>query len=71
MLDDMADRLNGKMSDENGNFEDSFEQLQETIRTCCSQGPQKSLTVQVQTLLALARNEKCLTKSLSEESDVY
>ncbi|MGB7731190.1 MAG: FUSC family protein [Candidatus Acidiferrum sp.] len=71
MLDNMADRLDGKMSYENGNFEDSFEQLQVTIRTCCSKGPQKSLTVQVQTFLALSRNVEYLTKSLSKESDVY
>jgi len=67
MLGDMADRLDGKVSHENGNFEKSFEQLQETIRICCLQAPQKSLTVHLQTFLALSRDVASLTMSLRKQ----
>ena len=71
MLDDMADRLDGKAFRENGNFEHSFERLQQSVRACCSQGLQDPLTAQVQTFLALSRNTESLTVSLSNESDLY
>jgi hypothetical protein len=67
MLDDMADRLEGKAAGEKNNFEDSFRQVQEAVRTCCSEGPQKSLAAEVQTLLTLSQNIASLTMSLSKE----
>ena len=39
VLDDMADRFEGKASREKDNLEDSFEQLQEMVRSCCSVPP--------------------------------
>ncbi len=67
MLDDMADRMEGKASPDKDNFEDSFEQLQQTVRNCCSEGPQKSLAAGLQTFLVLSRNIESLTMSLSKE----
>ena len=66
-LDTMADRLEGKSSRQKDNFEDSFEQLQRTVRTCCSEGPQKLLTADLQAFLVLSRNIQSLTMSLSKE----
>src|SRR5208337_3670805 len=48
MLDDMADRMEGKASPEKDNFEGSFEQLQQTVWTCCSEGSQTSLAAGLQ-----------------------
>ncbi|MGB9436031.1 MAG: FUSC family protein [Candidatus Acidiferrum sp.] len=70
VLDDMADHLEGKASRGNGNSKHSFEQLEQKIHTCCSQGPPQSLTVQVQTFLALSRNVESLAMSLSKESEL-
>lgn len=66
VLDDIADRLEGKASREKDNLEDSFEQLQETVRSCCSLEPQQSPRAQ-QTFLTLSRNIESLTISLSKE----
>ena len=67
MLDGMADRIDGKPPAENGKFEDSFHQLEETIRTCCSEGQQESLSTELQTFVALYRSAKSVTTSLSKE----
>src|SRR5713226_4977414 len=44
MLDGMADRMDGKASEGKGNLEHSFERLEQTTRSCCSEGPQGLLT---------------------------
>ena len=67
MLDGMADRMAGKESERRDNLEHSLERLEETIRSCCSAGPQKLLTAELQTFLALSRNIESLTMSLSKE----
>src|SRR5208337_2219394 len=67
MLDEMADRMEGKASPEKDNFEGSFEQLQQMVRTCCSEGSQKSLAAGLQTFLVLSPNIASLTMSLSKE----
>lgn len=67
ILDRMADRLEGKVSQEKADVEDPFERLQQTIRSCCSEGPQKLLTSELQTFLALSRSIESLTMSLSKE----
>src|SRR5258706_1833622 len=67
MLDGMADRMAGKESERRDNLEHSLERLEETIRRCCSEGPQKLLTAELQTFLALSRNIESLTMSLSNE----
>jgi hypothetical protein len=65
VLDDIADRLEGKASREKDNLEDSFEQLQETVRSCSSLEPQQPRAQQ--TFLTLSRNIESLTISLSKE----
>ncbi len=67
MLDGMADRMAGKESERRDNLEHSLERLEETTRRCCSEGPQKLLTAELQTFLALSRNIESLTMSLSKE----
>jgi multidrug resistance protein MdtO len=71
VLDDMADRLEGKAAREKDNLKDAFEQLQQTARTCCSDGPQQSLTPQLQTFLTLSRNTESLVMSLDKEIQRY
>jgi hypothetical protein len=63
----MADRMAGKESERRDNLEHSLERLEETTRRCCSEGPQKLLTAELQTFLALSRNIESLTMSLSKE----
>ena len=67
LLDGLADRLDGKAPMKNDNFEDSFEQLQQTIRTCRSEGPQGSLSAELETFGALSRSIKSVATSLSKE----
>jgi multidrug resistance protein MdtO len=67
VLDGMADRMAGKVSERRDNLEQSLERLEETIRSCCSEGPQKLLTAELQTFLALSRSIESLTMSLSKE----
>jgi len=67
VLDDMADRLEGKVSRQEDTFEDSFKQLQQTVRTYLSQAAQKLPTAGLQTLLFLSQNIASLTMSLSKE----
>jgi len=67
MLDGMADRMAGKESERRDNLEHSLERLEETTRRYCSEGPQKLLTAELRTFLALSRNIESLTMSLSKE----
>jgi multidrug resistance protein MdtO len=67
MLDGMADRMEGKPPEETDRSEDSFERLEQTVLTCCSQGSQELLTAEVQTFLALSRSIESVTTSLDKE----
>jgi multidrug resistance protein MdtO len=67
ILEGMADRLDGKPPRGDDKLEDSLEQLQQTVRSCSSEGPQELLTPNLQTILALSRNTASLTMSLSKE----
>jgi multidrug resistance protein MdtO len=67
MLEGMADRLDGKPPRGDDKFEDSFGQLQQTVRSCCSEGPLELLTPNLQAFVALSRNTASLTMSLSKE----
>jgi multidrug resistance protein MdtO len=67
MLEGMADRLDGKPPRGDDKFEDSFEQLQQIVRSCCSEGPQELLAPNLQTFLVLSRNTASLTRSLNKE----
>jgi multidrug resistance protein MdtO len=66
ILDNLADRLEEKGPRKQDSFEESFELLQERVRTCRSEGPQNSLPPKLQTFLALSRNVASLTTSLSK-----
>jgi multidrug resistance protein MdtO len=67
VLDGMADRMVGKVSERKDNLEHSFEHLEQTIRSCCSEGPQELPTAELQTFLALSRSIESVTMSLSKE----
>jgi hypothetical protein len=67
MLDGMADRMEGKPPEGTDRFEDAFEHLEQTVRTCCSERPQELLTAEVQTFLALSRSIENVTTSLDKE----
>jgi multidrug resistance protein MdtO len=67
MLDGMADRMEGKPPEGTDRFEDAFERLEQTVRTCCSERPQELLTAEMQTFLALSRNIENVTTSLDKE----
>jgi multidrug resistance protein MdtO len=69
MLDGMADRLDGKAPEGKDNFENSFEHLQQKIRTCCSKGPHESLTPELRTFLALSRSIESVAMSLNDIPD--
>ena len=70
VLDNLADRLEEKSPRRENSFEKSFEHLQKRVRTCCSEGPQNSLSPELQTFLALSRNVESLMMSLSKKSDL-
>ena len=70
VLDNLADRLEEKSPRGENSLEKSFEHLQERVRTCCLEGPQNSLSPELQTFLALSRNVESLMVSLSKKSDL-
>jgi multidrug resistance protein MdtO len=69
MLDGMADRMEGKPPEgtDHFHFEDAFERLEQTVRSCCSEGPQKLLTAAIQTFLTLSRSIEDVAISLDKE----
>ena len=67
VLDGMADRVEGKALEREDNLEHSFEHLEETIRSCCSEGPQELPAAEVQTFLALSRSIESVAISLDKE----
>jgi len=67
MLDGMADRMEGKPTEGTDRFENAFESLEQTVRTCCLEGPQKLPTAEMQTFLALSRSIENVTISLAKE----
>jgi multidrug resistance protein MdtO len=66
-LDGMADRMEGKAPEGRDNLEHSLERLEQTIQSCCSEGPQGLLTAELQTFLALSRSIESVTISLDKE----
>jgi multidrug resistance protein MdtO len=67
MMDGMADRMDGKASERRDNLERSFEHLEQTIRSCWSEGPQGLPTAELQTFLALSRSIESVIISLDKE----
>jgi multidrug resistance protein MdtO len=66
-LDGMANRIDGQTPGARDNFDDSFERLEQTIQTCCSEAPQGLLTAELQTFLALSRSAESVMSSLDKE----
>jgi multidrug resistance protein MdtO len=67
VLEGMANRLEGKAPDGTGTCEDSFEQLEQTIRSCCAQGPQKVFAREIQTFLSLSSSFESVAMSLCKD----
>ena len=67
ILDCMADRMEGKPSEIKDDLNDAFERLEQTVRACCSEGPQELLSAELQEFLALSRSIARVTMSLDEE----
>jgi multidrug resistance protein MdtO len=67
MLDGMADRMEGKSTQGTDRSEDAIERLEQTVWTCCSEGPQELVTAKMQTFLSLSRSIENVTISLDKE----
>ena len=67
MLDRMANRIEAEAPGTRDDFEDPFERLEQTIRTCCSEARQEFLPVELRTFLVLSRNIESMTVSLDRE----
>src|SRR6266850_953369 len=67
ILDDMANRLAGKTSQQKDHFEKSFENLEQMIRSRCSEEGLESFQTELQKVLALSRDIESLTMSLNKE----
>jgi multidrug resistance protein MdtO len=67
MLERMADRREGKESEGKDDFKDAFERLEQTVRACCSKGPQALLPTELQSFLALSRSIASVTVSLDKD----
>jgi hypothetical protein len=67
VLDRMADRMEGQTPAEDHDFKDAFDRLEKAVRNCCSEGPQRSRAIELQTFLALSRTTKSLIMSLDNE----
>ena len=66
-LDRMADRMEGQAPAEDHDFKDAFERLEKAVRTCCSEGPQRSMTIELKTFLALSRTAEGLVTAPAQE----
>ncbi len=66
-LEGLADRIEDSSPAAMDNFHHAFERLEQTIQSCCSEGPQKPLAGELRTLLALSRNIESVTSSLDKE----
>jgi multidrug resistance protein MdtO len=67
VVDRMADRLEGKVSEGNNDFEDAFENLEKQVLSCCSTGPQGLPAAELQSFLALSSSIENVTLSLNNE----
>jgi multidrug resistance protein MdtO len=67
MLDAMAARMENGASEARVNFEGSFQSLKHTVATCCANGSDQLLSVNLQTFLALSHSVEKITTSLQKE----
>jgi multidrug resistance protein MdtO len=67
ILELMAKRLENTAPQEAHNFRSAFERLDKAVRTCCSEGPQRSMAIELRTFLALSRTAESVAMSLDSE----
>jgi multidrug resistance protein MdtO len=67
ILDRMAARIEGQTVTEQHDFEDASARLERTIMTCCLNGSQRSIPIELKTFLALSRSIESLVFSLENE----
>ena len=67
MLDGMANSIDGEPTGTMDNFEDSFQRLEQTIQTCCSETTPKPIAAELRTFLALSGSMESLAMSLYKE----
>lgn len=67
VLDGIADRMEGRTPAEDPDFADAFEHLEKAVRTCSSEGLQRSMAIELKTFLALSRTAESLVMSLEKE----
>jgi len=67
MLDGMANRIDGEPTRTMDKFEDSFQRLEQTIQTCCSETTPKPLAAKLRTFLALSSSMESVAMSLYKE----
>jgi hypothetical protein len=68
-LENMADRIEGKIGSQEADLQKAFEQLQRTVRTLHREELQETFPRQLQTLLELSNRLKELGTFLSGRSD--
>jgi hypothetical protein len=66
-LDRLANKMEEKAQTEDHELKDALERLEESVRTCCSEGPQQSMAIGLKTFLALSRTAEGLVMSLENE----
>jgi len=66
-LDRLADNMEEKAPTEDQALKDAFERLEESVRTCCSEGSQQSMAIELKAFLALSRTAEGLVISLENE----
>jgi multidrug resistance protein MdtO len=67
VLDRIADRMEGQTRAEDHDLTDAFERLDKEVRTCSSEGLQRSTAIGLKTFLALSRTAETLVMSLDKE----
>lgn len=67
LLDRMADRMEGQTHAGDHGFRDAFERLERAVKTCSSEGLQRSTAIGLKTFLALSRTTETLALSLDKE----
>jgi multidrug resistance protein MdtO len=66
-LDRLADNMEEKAPREDHELKNAFERLVESVRTCCLEGSQQSMGIELKTFLALSRTAEGLVMSLENE----
>jgi multidrug resistance protein MdtO len=66
-LDRLADNMEEKAPREDHELKNAFERLVESVRTCCLEGSQQSMAIELKTFLALSRTAEGLVMSLENE----